>query len=67
LIVSGKTGEIFRHGDIDELGRLMAQWASKPERVSEMGDAARKKIAGHSVNAAVEVVCEAVKVVTEQR
>jgi glycosyltransferase involved in cell wall biosynthesis len=67
LIVSGKTGEIFCHGDIDELGRLMTQWASKPERVSEMGDAARKKIAGHSVNAAVEVVCEAVKVVTEQR
>jgi glycosyltransferase involved in cell wall biosynthesis len=67
LIVSGKTGEIFRHGDIEQLGRLMSQWASEPERVKEMGVAAREKIAGYSINAGVEVVCEAVKVVTAQK
>lgn len=54
LILPGETGEIFPCGDIEKLAEIFKIFASKQERLKEMGRKAREIIEDYSVTAAVE-------------
>lgn len=52
------TGELFPTGDVTSLAKAMAAW-SDPERFYSAADAVRKKVAGYSVERAVDGILEA--------
>jgi glycosyltransferase involved in cell wall biosynthesis len=61
LILEGRTGSTFPFGDVDELARVIALWASKPDLLAELGNNARAHVLnGYSVETAVERTISAV-------
>lgn len=65
LIDPGITGEIFPMGDAERLAGAMAAW-SYPSRCRAARDAVMKKIAGYSVDRAVDGILEALGAVFQQ-
>ena len=60
LVVSGKTGLVFPLGDIDALSRHIIDSVRRPEQLVTMGEHARMRMTGYSVQAAVESLTKAV-------
>lgn len=60
LIVPGRTGDIFRTGDVDDLRGKMEAWAEDPGRLLPMGVEARAMALTQSVETAVKRLEEAV-------
>jgi glycosyltransferase involved in cell wall biosynthesis len=67
LIVNAETGELFAAGDVEGLGRLLSEYARKPDKLVAMGAQARHRLQSHSLKAAVEGVLQALSAVTQDR
>jgi glycosyltransferase involved in cell wall biosynthesis len=59
LIVTGQTGDRFPVGDIEALASLFIEYAGNLQKVSDMGNAARKRVKEIGVAAAIEGVHDA--------
>lgn len=67
LVVDGETGRIFPFGDVDALGRALLRMSAEDDRRSEMGRAARERVASHSAAQAVDGTLQAVEYVRGKR
>jgi glycosyltransferase involved in cell wall biosynthesis len=67
MIREGKTGWIFKAGDLDELERVLREALSDPSRLHDMGENARELISGFSFEAASQGVVNAVREVAGGR
>ncbi len=61
LIVEGQTGQVFPFGDVDALASRLVQLALNPAHLQQMGQAARRHVAGYSFEAVVDGVLEALR------
>ncbi len=52
LVIEGETGWVFEAGDVDALARTLADALSDRERLVRMGEAARRRVALYSYDAA---------------
>jgi glycosyltransferase involved in cell wall biosynthesis len=67
LIDRGETGEIFSVGDIENLASLISSYATRPQRLTEMGARAKRQMTAHSIEAAVESTMQALSAVIRTR
>ena len=54
LAVSGQTGEIYSCGDVEKLAKILQELSGRPDRLQEMGEAARRRIEGYSIERAAQ-------------
>jgi glycosyltransferase involved in cell wall biosynthesis len=59
LVVPGETGYIYPFGDVAALAAAIGRLSGDAERIASMGRAARARVEGYSVGAAVEGVLSA--------
>ncbi len=64
LISPGETGDHYPMGDVSALARCMEQYGQRPDQVRAMGERARARVRGYSVDAAVAGVLQAMDAVT---
>lgn len=61
LVVPGKTGEVFRCGDVKGFAALCEQAARDPQQLRPLGQAARQRIEQYSIARAVEGTLAAIR------
>jgi len=64
LVRDGRTGAIFRLGDVGQLSKILIAFAREPARVRTMGERAGEGLRPYSLEAAVQGVVDAVEAVT---
>jgi glycosyltransferase involved in cell wall biosynthesis len=62
LITPGKTGFVYRCGDVEALAEILAEAVSDPMRLQEMGRAARRRLESWSPKENVEGTVQAVTI-----
>jgi glycosyltransferase involved in cell wall biosynthesis len=68
LVIEGQTGRVFPFGDHEALANSFAELAKGPSTtLCRMGQAARKRIAAYSIEAAAQGTLDAVRFVSRQR
>jgi glycosyltransferase involved in cell wall biosynthesis len=60
LIVQDITGAVFPMGQTSKLAKLITTYAAEPSRLSAMGQRAKEKVQGSSVDAAVNSLVQAI-------
>jgi glycosyltransferase involved in cell wall biosynthesis len=63
LIVLGETGAVFPMGNVEALSGLLTYYAMNPTLLGPMGDRARERLKGYSVQVAVEELLKAMDAV----
>ena len=67
LITHGKTGFVYRCGDVEALAEILAEAASDPIRLREMGRAAKRRLESWSPKENVEGTVQAVTIAVSRR
>jgi glycosyltransferase involved in cell wall biosynthesis len=65
LIEEGVTGAVFPFADVEALAARLVEFSTSTNTLREMGERARKRVAGYSVDAAVEGTLNALAYVTK--
>jgi glycosyltransferase involved in cell wall biosynthesis len=65
LVIPGKTGSIFRLGDVSALAQSVLEFADDPESLISMGVDARNRLRNYSVEAAVNGIIESLTATLE--
>jgi glycosyltransferase involved in cell wall biosynthesis len=60
LIVQDITGAVFPMGQTNKLAELITKYAAEPSRLSAMGQRAKEKVQGSSVDTAVDSLVQAI-------
>lgn len=67
LVLAGRSGATFGHGDVAGLAAALAGLAADPARLAELGRGAAKRVAGYTIEQTVEGTLAAIGAVRRQR